>query len=148
MFYLQLEFISRDHANLYLLVKLFFFLIWKKITKPPKEQQIVYLMGRHILIASAQQFPNISIHSNFSMIFFSNKIKDDNITPEPKKVLNSEKNAKKSLFWNFFVPNFSLGCQVVWLQYTFEVKVSILFPIYLSIDLSMLYTLSMLLFSP
>ena len=77
--------------------------------KPLKEQQLVYLIGRHILIAGAQQFPNISIHSNFSMIFFSNEIKDDNITPEPKKVLNSEKNAIKSMFWHLFVPNFSLG---------------------------------------
>ena len=36
----------------------------KTIMKPLKEQQLVYLIGRHILIAGAQQFPNVSIHSN------------------------------------------------------------------------------------
>ena len=65
MFDLQLELISRDHANLYLLSETVLFQSERKtIMKPLKEQQLVYLIGRHILIAGAQQFPSISIHSN------------------------------------------------------------------------------------
>ena len=41
-----------------------------------------------------------------------------------------KKNAKKSMFWHLCVPNFSLGWQLVWLQSTFEVKLSILSTIY------------------
>ena len=41
-----------------------------------------------------------------------------------------KKNAKKSMFWHLCVPNSSLGWQLVWLQSTFEVKLSILSTIY------------------
>ena len=61
-------------------------------------------------------------------LFFSNETKEDDITLKPKKV-HSNSEFWKSMFWHLFVPNFSLGCQLVWLQSTFEVNLSISHPL-------------------